>query len=108
LGEAAPFGQVGRAHLEPEEGKSLLSSTFLSARSNSDMSASPGGWKPMNSKSLTVSRDFRASLQIGITEVGRKTQRSETDEGKDSGPRKALKFFERGVDGKGKLTSFGG
>jgi hypothetical protein len=48
-----------------------------------------------------------ASLQIGITEVGRKTQRSETDEGEGSELRKALKFFERGVDRKGNLASFG-
>ena len=35
--------QAGRAHLVPEDGRSLLSSTFLSARSDGDMSASPGG-----------------------------------------------------------------
>jgi hypothetical protein len=39
--------QVGRAHLVPEEERSL------SSRSDGDMSASPGGWKPINSKSLT-------------------------------------------------------
>ena len=51
---------------------------------------------------------MRASLQISITEVSRKTQRSETDEGEASELRKVLKIFERGVDGKEKLASFWG
>ena len=60
----------------------------------------------MNSTSLTVRRDLRASLQIGIREIGTKTQSSEMDEWEDSEPRKVLKFFERG-DGKRKSASFG-